>query len=174
MIEYILPVIKDAEDYISALSLLKADAPLTSEEVNALLSMYAKYSDKSIDQGYAKLCVAVDLLPGRSREDAADFAALELGDDLDALFSAQELLHGQELTTEQAEAVAAQVTGSSASKAARAMLARVALDVMAGAYNFSELQGTVRALAAFLTDLGPETLDEYTVLVMEVKAKCGR
>lgn len=174
MIEYILPTIKDPADYLSALSLFKADAPLTDKEADTLLSLYAKYSDKITDRDYAKLCLAVDLLPGRGREDAADFAALELGDDLEALFSAQELLHGQELTAEQAEAVAAQVTGGAASEAARAVLARAALDVMTGAYNFSELQGPVRTLAAFLTGLGAETLDKYTVLVTEVKTKCRR
>lgn len=174
MIEYILPTIKDPADYITALSLFKEEEPLSAEEADALLSLYAKYSDKITDKSYAKLCLAVDLLPGRTRENAADFAALELGVDLEALFSAQELLRGQELTVEQAEAVAAQVTGGSASEAARAVLARAALDVMTGAYNFSELQGPVRALAAFLTGLGPETLDKYTVLASEVKLRCRK
>ena len=132
MIEYILPAIKDAGVYISALS------------------------------------------PGRGREDATDSAALELGDDLDALFSGQELLLGQEVTAEQAESVAAQVTDGTASEAAKTVLARVALDVMTGAHNFSELQGPVRALAAFLTGLGAETLDKYTVLVSEVKTRCKK
>lgn len=174
MIEYILPAIKDVGDYISALSLFKADVPLTGEEADTLLSLYAKYSDKITDPSYAKLCVAVDLLPGRSREDTADFTALELGDDLNALFSAQELLLGQEVTAEQAEAVASQVTDGAASEAAKTVLARVALDVMTGAHNFSELQGPVRALAAFLTGLGAETLDKYTVLVAEVKTRCKK
>lgn len=174
MIEYILPTIKDPADYITALSLFKAEAPLTGAEADTLLSLYAKYSDKIADRGFAKLCLAVDLLPGRTRENAADFAALELGDDLEALFSAQELLHGKELTAEQAEAVAAQVTGGGASEAARTVLARIALDVMTGVYNFSELQGPVRVLAAFLTGLGAETLDKYTILVSEVKTKCRR
>lgn len=172
MIEYILPAIKDADDYISALSLFKADAPLTDGEADTLLSLYAKYSDKSIDQSYARLCLAVDLLSGRSREDAADFAALELGDDLDALFSAQDLLRGEELTAAQAEAVAAQVTDGGASEAAKTVLARVGLDVMTGAWNFSELQGPVRALAEFLTGLGAETLDKYGVIVEAAKNRC--
>lgn len=174
MIEYILPAIKDAGDYISALSLFKADAPLTGDEADTLLSLYTKYSDKITDQSYAKLCVAVDLLPGRGRDDAADFASLELGDDLEALFSAQELLLGQEVTAEQAESVATQVTVGTASEAAKTVLARVALDVMTGAHNFSELQVAVRALAAFLTGLGAETLDKYTVLVSEVKTRCKK
>lgn len=174
MIEYILPAIKDAGDYISALSLFKAEVPLTNEEADTLLSLYAKYSDKITDPSYAKLCLAIDLLPGRGREDAAGFAALELGEDLEALFSAQELLLGQELTASQAEAVAAQVTDGGASEAAKAVLARIALDAMTGAHNFSELQGPVRALAAFLTGLGAETLDKYTVLVSEVKTRCKR
>ena len=45
---------------------------------------------------------------------------------------------------------------------------------MTGVYNFSELQGPVRVLAAFLTGLGAETLDKYTILVSEVKTKCRR
>ena len=175
MIEYILPTIKDPADYITALSLFKADAPLTAEEADKLLSLYAKYSDKITDRGFAKLCVAVDLLPGRSRENnVADFAALELGDDLDALFLARDLLHGLELTAEQAQSAADWVVNSGASEAAKAVLARVGLDVMTGARNFSELQGPVRVLAAFLTGLGAETLDKYTVLVSEVKLRCRR
>lgn len=174
MIEHILSDIKDAGDYITALSLFKADAPLTAEEADKLLSLYAKHSDKITDRGFAKLCVAVDLLPGRSRENAAGFAALELGDDLDALFLARDLLHGLELTAEQAQSAADWVVNSGASEAAKAVLARVGLDVMTGARNFSELQGPVRALAAFLTGLGTEALDRYTVLVSEVKAKCRR
>lgn len=174
MIEYILPVIKDAEDYISALSLFKADVPLTNDEADALLSLYAKYSDKIIDRDYGKLCLAVDLLPGRGREDADDFAALELGDDLEALFSAQELLCGQDLTLNRAETVVAQVTEGKAGDGVKIVLARVALDVMTGAHNFSELQGPVRMLAAFLTGLGAETLDKYTILVSEVKTRCKR
>lgn len=174
MIEQILTEIKDPADYLSALSLFKADAPLTAEEADKLLALYAKYSDKITDRNYAKLCLAVDLLPGRSREDAGDFAALELGEDLNTLFAAKELLRTQDMTEAAAQKVAAQVTGGGASEAARTVLARIALDVMTGARNFSELQGPVRTLAAFLTGLGAETLDKYTVLVTEVKAKCRR
>ena len=174
MIEHILSDIKDAGNYITALSLFKADAPLTAEETDKLLSLYAKYSDKIADRGFAKLCVAVDLLPGRSRENVADFAALELGDDLNILFAAKELLRSQDMTAETAQALVAQVTGGTASETARSVLARIALDVMTGMRNFGELLGPVQTLAAFLTSLGAETLDKYTVLVSEVKTKCRR
>lgn len=174
MIEHILSDIKDAGDYLSAMTLFKADEPLTRAEVDSLLSLYTKYSDKIPDRDYAKLCLAVDLLPGRSRENAADFDALDLGDDLNVLFSAKELMRSQDITAKAAKAVAAQVTGGGASEAARTVLARIALDVMTGVYNFSELQGPVRVLAAFLTGLGAETLDKYTILVSEVKTKCRR
>ena len=172
MIERILPAINNAEDYLSALSLFKADAALDSEEAEKLTSLYVKYSDQVSDLGYAKLCLAVDLLPGRTRENAADFAALELGEDLNVLFDTQELLNGVELTAEQAGSVTEQVTDGSASEAVKAVLARVGLDVMTRAVNFSELQEPVRVLAAFLTGLGTEKLDKYTVLVREVYQKC--
>ncbi len=177
MIERILPIIKDPEDYLTAISLFKADTPLTADEAGKLLAVYAKYQpqmEAETDPDFLKAGLAVDLLPGRAQEDAAVFAPLELGGaTLDALFAAKKLVAGrEELTNEAATSIVEQVQDETVLLPARVLLARIALDSMTGARNFVELQGEVRALAAFLTGIGAETLDRYTTLVGEVRQKC--
>lgn len=177
MIEHILPVIKDTADYLTALSLYKANEPLTSDEAAKLLAVYAKYQsqvENQDDLGFLKMCVAVDLLPGRTEEDAADFAALEIGSaTLNTLFTAKKLVAGSEdLTTEAAARIVEQVQDETVLLPARVMLARIALDIMTGARNFVELQAQIRELAAFLTGISTETLDRYTTLVGEAWMKC--
>ena len=93
MLEQFLPAIKDPGDYLTALSLFKADAPLTAEEAEKLLAVYARYLPETDDPEYCRVCLAADLLPGRT--DSADFAALELGEAaLSALFSARDIITG--------------------------------------------------------------------------------
>lgn len=54
------------------------------------------------------------------------------------------------------------------------MLARAALDAISGSRDFSGLREQAAALAAFLTGLGPEVVDRYSVLLGEVRMKCRR
>lgn len=176
MLEQFLPTIKDPADYIAALSLFKLDAPLTREEAGTLLDIYAKYLPDIEDPDYLKICLATDLLPGRSEEDRADFAALELKDgELDALFTAKEIVSGNnDITAELANAALAQVRNETLALPVRVLLARVALDAAVASRDFASMREQIGGLAAFLTGCGNETLDRYTVLVGEVRAKCRK
>ena len=176
MLEQFLPAIKDPGDYLTALSLFKADAPLTAEEAEKLLAVYARYLPEAEDPQYLKICLAADLLPGREREDAADFAPLELGEaTLDALFAARMVAAGKtDLTAQRAEEIVAMVQNEDAAMAARVLLARLALDAMSASRDFALLRQQVTELAKFLTGCGTELLDRYTVLAGEVRIKCRR
>ena len=176
MLEQFLPAIKDPGDYLTALSLFKADAPLTAEEAEKLLAVYARYLPEAEDPQYLKICLAADLLPGREREDAADFAPLELGEaTLDALFAAKMVAAGKtDLTVQRAEEIVATVQNEEAAMAARVLLARLALDAMSASRDFALLREQVTGLARFLTGCGTELLDRYTVLAGEVRIKCRR
>ena len=176
MLEQFLPAIKDPGDYLTALSLFKADAPLTAEEAEKLLAVYARYLPEAEDPQYLKICLAADLLPGREREDAADFAPLELGEaTLDALFAAKMVAAGKtDLTAQRAEEIVATVQNEEAAMAARVLLARLALDAMSASRDFALLREQVTGLARFLTGCGTELLDRYTVLAGEVRIKCRR
>lgn len=176
MLEQFLPAIKDPGDYLTALSLFKADAPLTREEAEKLLAVYARYLPEAEDPQYLKICLAADLLPGREREDAADFAPLELGEaTLDALFAAKMVAAGKtDLTAQRAEEIVAMVQNEDAAMAARVLLARLALDAMSASRDFALLRQQVTELAKFLTGCGTELLDRYTVLAGEVRIKCRR
>ena len=182
MLEQFLPAIKDPGDYLTALSLFKADAPLTAEEAEKLLAVYARYLPEAEDPQYLKICLAADLLPGREREDAADFAPLELGEaTLDALFAARMVAAGKtDLTAQRAEEIVAMVQNEafpqelSVGEEARVLLARLALDAMSASRDFALLRRQVTELAKFLTGCGTELLDRYTVLAGEVRIKCRR
>lgn len=176
MIEQLLPNIKDPADYITALSLFKVDVPLTAAETEQLLELYAKYQSEAPDPDYLKICLAVDLLPGRGREDAADFAALGLSDrSLEALFTAQEIVAGREdLTEERASHAVALAADEALPLSLRVLVARTALDNMTASRDYVALRDQIAALAAFLTGIGAETLDRYTTLVGEVRMKCRR
>ena len=176
MLEQFLPAIKDPGDYLTALSLFKADAPLTAEEAEKLLAVYARYLPEAEDPQYLKICLAADLLPGREREDAADFAPLELGEaTLDALFAAKMVAAGKtDLTAQRAEEIVATVQNEEAAMTTRVLLARLALDAMSASRDFALLRQQVTELAKFLTGCGTELLDRYTVLAGEVRIKCRR
>lgn len=176
MLEQFLPAIKDPADYITALSLFKVDAPLTAEEAEKLLAIYAKYQPEIDDPDYLRLCLAADLLPGRTEEDMADFAPLGLGEkNLDAIFAAKKMVTGTEdLEGEKAARIVEQVQDETVSLPARVLLARVALDYMAASRDCASMREQIAALAGFLTGCGTETLDRYTTLVGEVKVKCRR
>ena len=175
MLEQFLPIIQDPADYLAALSLYRLDEPLTTEEARRLLEIYAKYQSETVeDPDYLKVCLAADLLPSREREDAADFAPLELGEaTLDALFAAKMVAAGKtDLTVQRAEEIAAVVRNGDAAMAARVLLARLALDAMSASREYVSLRGQIAELAAFLTGIGTQTLDRYTALVGEVRLKC--
>lgn len=174
MIEYMLPCIRDAGDYLTALALFRAGSPLTSEEVEKLVEIYQKYSREAEDPALTRLCLALDLLPGRARENGADFAALELlEDDLEALFLTKELTTGKaELTGEIASAVVAAVSGGLLTRPLDILLARTALDMMPGSFDFGGFREQAASLAAFLTGLGPEVMEKYTVFMEEAQRKC--
>ena len=82
MIEYILNALntreeKSQEDYITALAAFRGGGALEEEEAEKLAGIYEKYSRDAAHPELARLYMALDMLPGRSREDAAVF----LGDD---------------------------------------------------------------------------------------------
>lgn len=176
MLEQFLPAIKDPADYIAALSLFKVDAPLTDEEAEKLLAIYSKYQPEIDDPDYLRVCLAVDLLPGRTEADAAVFAPLKMGKkNLDALFAAKKIVVGTEdLTVEKAAGIVEQVQNEGVSLPVRVLLARLALDCMAASRDCAALREQITALAAFLTGCGTETLDRYTALVGEVRVKCRK
>ena len=178
MIDHILPVIKEPADYITALSLYRAD-PLTAAGAGKLLEILAKYQGvdgAGEDMEYLKLCLAVDLLLGGRGTDTEACGALELsGATLDALLEAWGLALGWErFSIGDASRIWEQVQSGGASQPARVLLARLALDSMAGAPNFVELQEPIRGLAGFLTDTGPDILARYAALVGEVRLKCRK
>ncbi len=174
MLEQFLPTIKDPADYITALSLFKVKEPLTKDDADSLLAVYGKYLLNVDDPVYLKVCLAVDLLPGRSEADRADFAALELKDgELDALFTAKDIVSGaKEMTAEFAAGILKQAADETLSLPIRVLLARTALDAAAASRNFASMREQIAGLAAFLTGCGSETLDRYTVLAGEVRFKC--
>ncbi len=176
MLEQFLPAIKDPADYIAALSIFKMDAPLTGEEATTLLALYAKYLPGVEDPEYLKVCLAVDLLPGRDEANREDFAALELKDgELNALFTARDIAAWRkDMTPELAGAVLGTVTDEALALPVRVLLARAALDAAAGSRNFAAMREQIASLAAFLTGVGTEALDRYTALVGEVRLKCRR
>lgn len=103
MIENILNNIKDQSDYLTALIMFRDSAPLTEEEVEKLIPLYQEYGQDPAHPELAKLYMALDLMPGRSRKDSAYFVPLGLPKaDLDALFLSMEtvdLLRAEETPT---------------------------------------------------------------------------
>lgn len=172
MLEQFLPAIKDPGDYLTALSLFKADAPLTAEEAEKLLAVYAKYLPETGDPEYCRVCLAADLLPGRT--DGADFAALELGDAaLSALFSARDIITGRvETDAARIGSVLEMVNDSAVPLPIRVLLARGTLDAAAASREIAAMRREISALADFLTGCGAGVLDRYTALVGEVRMKC--
>lgn len=172
MLEQFLPAIKEPSDYLTALSLFKVDVPLTGEEAEKLLAVYDKYLPETSDPEYCKICLAADLLPGR--EDAADFATLKLGEaTIAALLEARDVITGRvETDADRASHIVEAVGNEEVALPVRVLLARGALDVMAGSRDVASLHTEITALAEFLSGCGTEVLDRYTPLVGEVRMKC--
>ena len=128
------------------------------------------------DATYARACLAVDLLSGRTEEDRAYFAPLELGEgNLNALFAAQSLLErNKEVSKEEIQAIAALVQDETLDLYARVVLARTALNIVGYSRNFVRIRAEINTLADFLTGCGSEVLDKYIDLVTEMRYKCRK
>lgn len=174
MIEYILPEIKDTDDYLTALSLFRIGEPLTNAEAASLINIYQKYEPQADNAARAKLYIALDMMPGRTADDEADFVGLNLPpQDLSGLFLVKKILTGnQELTDGIADSVVEAVQSGGLTRPLDILLARVALDSIAGARDFGGLREQAQALAEFLTGVGTEEMDRYSVIVEEAKIKC--
>lgn len=174
MLDKFLPEIKDTEDYLAVLSLFRMNGPLGKEEAEKLLDIYARYLEAGDDPAYIKVCLAVDMLPGRTMDNAADFEALDLGDgDLRALFAARGLIY-KKMEAEARDVLDAveQIHSDTLSMPVKVLLARTALDAVAASRNFAAMREQAAALAEFLTGCGTEILDRYTGLAGEVRMKC--
>lgn len=176
MLDRFLPMVKDPADYLTALSLFKTGSALSTEEADKLLAVYAKYLPDSEDQDYMKLCLAADILPGRSSQDRGLFAALGLSEaELDALFLCRDLvIEDVELSDSYAGDVVRQALDETVMLPLRIMVARIALDRMVASEAYADLHGQISDLAAFLTACGAEAMEKYGPLIREVKLKCRR
>lgn len=182
MIEYILNALntreeKSQEDYITALAAFRGGGALEEEEAEKLAGIYEKYSRDAAHPELARLYMALDMLPGRSREDAAVFAALGLPqEDLDALFTAREM--SAQLTEKEPpdedvlEAAIEAATGGALSRPIDLFLARVLLNDLAWRWDFGGFRQQAARLAEFLIAAGPEVMTEYTIFLEEAGKKC--
>lgn len=176
MLDKMLNTITDSSDYLAAISLFQLKKPMTKADTKRLLGIYAKYVPGADDPVYARACLAVDMLSGRTEEDRAYFAPLELGDEnLDALFYIKEILNqDREITRQEAQKIVERVQDKSLDLYAQVLLARTALNVLAYNRDFVDIRDEVTALAEFLTSCGSEVLDRYGELVGEVRCKCRK
>lgn len=174
MLDKVLSSIKDSEDYLKAIRTFQDQGPMTETEVNSLLEIYARYVPGAEDPEYAKACLAVDMLSGRTEEDRACFAPLELGEKtLDALFIVKGLFHRDSVADkEETREILEMVQDGDLKLWARVLLARTALNALAWSKELADIRAEVTALAEFLTDCGGETLDRYAELAGEVRWKC--
>lgn len=174
MLDKVLSAIKDSSDYLTALSLFQDGEPMTKKEAQRMLEVYAKYVPGAEEPGYARVCLAVDLLPGRTEKDRAYFAALELGEDnLDALFGLNALLaQNKEITRQELQGIAERVRDESLELYIRVILARTALNTVGYSRAFGSMRAEISALAEFLTGCGSQVLDRSTELAGEVHYKC--
>ena len=170
MIEYILNALntreeKSQEDYITALAAFRGGGALEEEEAEKLAGIYEKYSRDAEHPELARLYMALDMLPGRSREDAAVFAALGLPqEDLDALFTAREM--SAQLTEKEPP------DEDVLEAAIDLFLARVLLNDLAWRWDFGGFRQQAARLAEFLIAAGPEVMTEYTIFLEEAGKKC--
>lgn len=176
MIEKVLQNAADAKDFINAAKLFRKDTPLTSQEAAQLAELYQKYGENIDSQDTAKLCVAIDVLAGRSREDAKDFAGLGLSEaDMDGLFLAFELVPGTKgLNRASADAVVRAVKGGQLTRPLDIIIARAALEVISRSWDFGGLREQAAELAEFLSSLGEAELDRWMELTKEAAWRCAR
>lgn len=175
MLGRFLQTITDPEDYLAAIATLQPE-PMTQESAEKAQQVYAKYLPHGTEPGHAKLCMAVDLMVGRTEEENAFFAPLGLNaKELHALFAAREILDNKSGGTHpQAQEILEQVQDSTLHLAARVTLARCALDAMAARWDIVEFQEEIAALSGFLTGCGSEAMDKYSDMIREVRLQCLR
>lgn len=175
MLKDFLNMVSDPEDYIAVLTIFRKDETLTDEEVRRLVQLYEKYLPWAADVDYVRCCLAVHLVPGRSRANWTDFDSLGMLDgELEAVFTAVSIAQGDGMSMDLAQDVATLVSDKALSVPARVLLARIALDEMADSPHFVEMRPQIAVLAEFLTECGAEVLEHCTSLVREVKMKCRK
>lgn len=168
MLAKILSEMKGLEDYKAIVPLLRSGCALTAEEAERLLEVCARHMPEITSQDEWKVHIAVDLMPGRGREDADDFAALELGEkNLDALFTAREVFGSNNPGT-YADAVVETLEDDGVLLPVRMLLARIALDRMSMGLDFAQLREKLKVMAEWLITHGEE-LERYNDLIAEAQ-----
>ena len=174
MLGRFLQGITEAEDYLAAIAAFQSSGPMTREEAQRVLEVYARYLPNGTEPGYARVCLAVDIMAGRTEEDAAFFAPLELEEgELTALFAARAVAGDKPGgSLKKAQELVKQVENEALSLAARVILARCALDSMAARWDLGKIRSEVAALSRFLTGCGSEVMDRYSDVIREVRLQC--
>lgn len=175
MIDKIMRNVENQAEYIDLLSVLRRDVKLDSAAIQRLTELYCKYGDGVEDGEDANIWIAIDMLPGRTRCSKEDFDGIGLSEQsLDALFTAQEILVQNDGVNDLgAQKILAQVNDSAVCLKIRVVLARIALDGMAAAWNFSELLTPVNELAAFICNHSDD-MEQCVEFVREMRYKCRR
>ena len=174
MIEQFFPVIRDAESYIAALSVVDPNGSFTDEQVEKILEVYARYMP-GLEQYALKCCFATDLLPEHSRDDAV-FALLDLTEaDLDGLFLVKNIVEeSQSLSDGVLRNAVDFVQSDDLSEPVRVLLARIALNAAALSREFLTMRDAITSLSQFLIGCGENVLDRYTDLIVGVWLKCRK
>lgn len=177
MIEYILRNIKEQNDYMTALAMFRIDEPLTEAEVKELIPLYQKYGQDTAHPELAKQYMALDLMPGRGREDITYFTPLSLPEDnLSMLFLAKEtitLLKKDEAPdVDVVDAAVASAINGSAARPIDIFLARSILNYLPLRWDFGGFRKQAAELAAFLISTGASTMIEYELFLGEAWNKC--
>lgn len=168
MLAKILSEMKGLEDYKAIVPLLRSGCALTAEEAARLLEVCARHMPEITSKDEWKVHIAVDLMPGRGREDADDFSALALGEkNLDALFTARELFGANSPGT-YADTIVETLEDDGVLLPVRMLLARTALDRMSMGRDFAQLRDKLKTMAEWLIAHGDE-LEKYNDLVAEAQ-----
>lgn len=170
MIERILQEIREPEDYKTVMRLFEGDtANISEEEAEGILQVYKKYVREIEDEGTLRLFFAVDLL----REKAVDKAGIT-EEEKELLMRSVDLETKMDLDVEGtlANKVKDMVENENARLPFRVLLARAALDRMAGAADFEQVKETVEVLASLLKGQEDQLLYLISVAVQEVRVKC--
>lgn len=174
MLGRFLQGITESEDYLAAISTLQNSEPMTRETAQKVLNVYARYLPYGTEPGYAKVCLAVDIMAVRTEADAVFFAPLELEErELQALFAAKTIAGDRSAgSRKKAREIVKQVQNEELSLAVRVILARCALDSMAARWDLAELRDEAVALSEFLISCGSEAMDKYSEIIREVRMQC--
>lgn len=181
MIEHILNALntreeKDQTDYVTALAVFRDGITLGKKEVKKLVGLYEKYGRDAAHPGLAKLYLTLDMLPGRSKEDAV-FSGFDLEKgDLDALFTAREIITQlaakETLDKDALDAAVKAAVGGTLSRPVDIFLARVLLNDLAWRWDFGGFRKQAAELAGFLMEAGTGVMNEYAIFLEEAGRKC--